>query len=249
MAFEFDVITLFPEMFDALTKHGITHRAHVNKLYALNILNPRAFTHDVHQSVDDRPYGGGPGMVMMIDPLAAAVKQAKVRQEAIHDELPWVIHFSPTGKQLNHEKALALSKRKGLILVTSRYEGVDQRFIDQHVDEELSVGDYVLSGGELPAMVLIDSIVRLLPEALGHEHSAAEDSFADGLLDYPHYTRPDVHEDGVVPEALLSGNHAKIKEWRLKMSLKRTRDLRPDLLAERPLTKEEARLLKALDDE
>jgi tRNA (guanine37-N1)-methyltransferase len=250
MAFQFDVITLFPEMFDAVTKYGITQRAHSKGLYALNVVNPRAFTQDVHHTVDSRPYGGGPGMVMQVDPLVAAVETAKKRQQALSDDAkPWVIHFSPAGKTLDHQKALALSQRENVVLVASRYEGVDQRFIDQYVDEELSIGDYVLSGGELPAMVLIDAIVRLLPGALGHQDSAVEDSFADGLLDCPHYTRPEEHTLGKVPEVLLSGNHAKIKEWRLKMSLKRTRDLRPDLLAERPLTKEEARLLKILDNE
>lgn len=249
MAVQFDVITLFPEMFDAVTQHGITQRAHTKGLYDLTLWNPRDFTQDVHHNVDDRPYGGGPGMVMMIDPLIAAVDAAKQRQIALSDAKPWVVHFSPTGKPFDHEKAQALCAHNNLVLVTSRYEGVDQRFIDAYVDEELSIGDYVLSGGELPAMVVIDAVVRLLPGALGHQDSAVEDSFADGLLDCPHYTRPEQHALGAVPEILRSGNHAKIKQWRLKMSLKRTRDQRPDLLAERLLTKEEARLLKALDDE
>jgi len=250
MAFQFDVITLFPEMFEAVTKSGVTQRAHAKQIYELVTWNPRDFTQDVHHTVDDRPYGGGPGMLMLIEPLAKALVSAKSRQRNIaQDTMPWVIHFSPTGLPVNHKKVLALSQKKQLILVASRYEGVDQRFIDQYVDEELSIGDYVLSGGELPAMVLIDAIVRQLPGALGHQASAEEDSFANGLLDCPHYTRPEQYENDRVPEVLLSGNHAKIKEWRLKMALKRTRDKRPDLLAERLLTKEEARLLKVLDSE
>lgn len=249
MAFQFDVITLFPEMFDAILKHGITQRALTKQLYNLYLWNPRDYTQDVHHTVDARPYGGGPGMVMMVDPLADALASAKKRQQALSaDAKPWVIHFSPVGKPLNHQKVVELSQKPNLILVASRYEGVDQRFIDQHVDEEISIGDYVLSGGELPAMALIDSVVRQMPDALGSANSAIEDSFVDGLLDCPHYTRPEAHACGSVPEVLRSGNHAKIKEWRLMMSLKRTRDLRPDLLAERPLTKEEARLLKILDD-
>lgn len=248
MAVQFDVITLFPEMFDAITKYGITQRAYSKGLYDLTLWNPRDFTQDVHHTVDDRPYGGGPGMVMMVDPLVAAVDAAKQKQMAVSSSQPWVVHFSPIGKRLDQQKAQALLAHDNLVLVTSRYEGVDQRFIDAYVDEELSIGDYVLSGGELPAMVLMDTMIRLLPGALGHENSALEDSFADGLLDCPHYTRPEEHELGSVPEILLSGHHEKIKQWRLKMSLKRTRDLRPDLLAEKLLTKEEARLLKALDE-
>jgi tRNA (guanine37-N1)-methyltransferase len=250
MAFQIDVITLFPEMFEAVTKSGVTQRANANQIYELVTWNPRHFTQDVHHTVDDRPYGGGPGMLMLIEPLAKAVDSAKARQGALVKNVkPWVIHFSPTGRPVNHKMVLELSQRQQLILVASRYEGVDQRFIDTYVDEELSIGDYVLSGGELPAMVLIDAIVRQLPGALGHQASAQEDSFANGLLDCPHYTRPEQYGNAQVPEVLLSGNHAKIKEWRLKMSLKRTRDKRPDLLAERLLTKEEARLLKVLDNE
>jgi tRNA (guanine37-N1)-methyltransferase len=249
MAFRFDVITLFPEMFDAIKKFGITQRAFKEKIVDLTLWNPRDFTEDVHKTVDDRPYGGGPGMVMMVEPLSKAINAAKLQSENAES---WVIHLSPTGKKLDHQKVMQLSKMKNLILLTSRYEGVDQRLLDSDVDEELSVGDYVLSGGELPAMVLIDAIVRQLPGALGHQDSAVEDSFVNGLLDCPHYTRPEIyqnnrHEALKVPEILLSGNHAKIKAWRLKMSLQRTRDQRPDLLAERLLTKEEARLLKELD--
>jgi tRNA (guanine37-N1)-methyltransferase len=248
MQFKFDVVTLFPEMFDAITKYGITSRALQQKNYEVQFWNPRDFTTDNHKTVDDRPYGGGPGMVMLVEPLEQAISSAKVSQAEKNIE-SWVIHLSPAGKPLTHEKAMQLSKNQGLVLLASRYEGVDQRLIDAQVDEEISIGDYVLSGGELPAMVLMDAIVRLLPGSLGDSDSAIEDSFVDGLLDCPHYTRPEEYKGVKVPEVLTSGNHAKIKQWRLKMSLKRTRDQRPDLLAARPLTKEEARLLKELDIE
>ena len=240
----FDVISLFPEMFDAITKHGITSRALENKIYSLHVINPRDFTHDNHKTVDDRPYGGGPGMVMLAEPLAQAIKVAKA-----NNVVAKVIHLSPRGTPLTHEKVMQLSQQQGLILLASRYEAVDERLLDALVDEEISIGDYVLSGGELPAMALIDAIVRQLPGVLGDADSAIEDSFVNGLLDYPHYTRPEVlclegREEQSVPEVLLSGNHAKIREWRLKQSLLLTRAERPDLLAARPLTKEEARLLQ-----
>lgn len=230
-------------MFDAITKHGITSRALQQNIYDVQFWNPRDFTTDNHKTVDDRPYGGGPGMVMLAEPLEKAINAAKAVQAKKNIE-SWVIHLSPAGKPLTHEKVIALSKKQGLVLLTSRYEGVDQRLIDAQVDEELSIGDYVLSGGELPAMALMDAIVRQLPGSLGDSDSAVEDSFVDGLLDCPHYTRPEEYNGVKVPEVLTSGNHAKIKQWRLKMSLQRTRDLRPDLLAARPLTKEEARLLQ-----
>ncbi|NOU26092.1 MAG: tRNA (guanosine(37)-N1)-methyltransferase TrmD [Methylotenera sp.] len=248
MAFKFDVVTLFPEMFDAITKSGITSRAKQQSIYDVRFWNPRDFTIDNHKTVDDRPYGGGPGMVMLVEPLEQAISSAKLKQAEENIE-SWIIHLSPVGKPLTHEKVIQLSKKQGLVLLASRYEGVDQRLIDAQVDEEISIGDYVLSGGELPAMTLMDAIVRQLPGALGDSDSAVEDSFVDGLLDCPHFTRPEEYNGVKVPEILLSGNHAKIKQWRLKMSLKRTRDQRPDLLAERPLTKEEARLLKELDNE
>ena len=247
MSFRFDVITLFPEMFDAITKYGITSRALKQKIYDLQCWNPRDFTTDNHKTVDDRPFGGGPGMVMLAEPLEKAIEAAKKAQTEANTEeksASWVIHLSPAGKPLTHEKVMQLSQKQGLVLLTSRYEGVDQRLIDAQVDEEISIGDYVLSGGELPAMALIDAIVRQLPGSLGDGDSAIEDSFVDGLLDCPHYTRPEEYKGVKVPEVLMSGNHAKIKQWRLKMSLQRTRDQRPDLLAERPLTKEETRLLQ-----
>jgi tRNA (guanine37-N1)-methyltransferase len=249
MAFEFDVITLFPQMFDAIQNYGITQRAFKEKIVALNLWNPRDFTEDVHKTVDDRPYGGGPGMVMMPEPLTKTLEAVKASKQLGVDDQHWVVHLSPAGKTIDHQKVVELSQRKRLILLASRYEGVDQRFIDQYVDEELSIGDYVLSGGELPAMVLMDAIVRQLPGALGHQDSAQEDSFVDGLLDCPHYTRPEIFQDRKVPEVLLSGHHQKIKAWRLKASLQKTRDVRPDLLAVRSLTKEEIRLLDSPDVE
>ena len=241
----FDVISLLPEMFDAISKYGITSRALQRKIYSLHMINPREFTADNHKTVDDRPYGGGPGMVMLAEPLAEAIKVAKKMNANAS-----VIHLSPRGTKLTHEKVMELSKAKGLILLASRYEGVDERLLDALVDEEISIGDYVLSGGELPAMALIDAVVRQLPGALGDADSAIEDSFVNGLLDCPHYTRPEVltglefDDNKCVPDVLLSGNHAKIREWRLKQSLLLTRAKRPDLLAARPLTKEEARLLQ-----
>ena len=242
---QFDVISLLPEMFDAISKYGITSRALQRKIYSLHMINPREFTADNHKTVDDRPYGGGPGMVMLAEPLAEAIKVAKSVNPTAK-----VIHLSPRGAPLTHDKVMALSQQQGLILLASRYEGVDERLLDALVDEEISIGDYVLSGGELPAMALIDAIVRQLPGALGDADSAIEDSFVNGLLDCPHYTRPEVltgsefDENKCVPDVLLSGNHAKIRQWRLKQSLLLTRAKRPDLLATRPLTKEEARLLQ-----
>ncbi len=243
------MVTLFPPMFDAISQHGITARALENKLYSLSLWNPRDYTTDNHRTVDDRPYGGGPGMVMLAEPLEQAIQAAKARQVAAGVAKPKVIHMSPSGKPLTHEIVMALVAEQGLVVLASRYEGVDQRLLDRIVDVEYSIGDYVLSGGEFPAMVLMDAIVRQLPGALGDAESAIEDSFVDGLLDCPHYTRPEVYEGAKVPDVLTSGNHAKIKQWRLKMSLKRTRDQRPDLLAVRSLSKEESRLLKELDVE
>ena len=242
MSFKFDIVTLFPEMFDGVTKYGITSRALQQQIYGVQFWNPRDYTTDNHKTVDDRPYGGGPGMVMLIEPLEKAISAAKTVQIEQNIE-PWVVHVSPAGLPLTHDKVMQLSKKQGLVILASRYEGVDQRLIDAEVDEEISIGDYVLSGGELPAMVLMDAIIRQLPGSLGDSDSAIEDSFVDGLLDCPHYTRPEEYKGVKVPEVLMSGNHAKIRQWRLKMSLHRTRDQRPDLLAARPLTKEEARLL------
>ena len=246
---QFDVVTLFPPMFDAISKHGITSRALEHKIYDLHLWNPRDYTNDNHRTVDDRPYGGGPGMVMLAEPLEQAINAAVARQKQAGVLKPKVIHLSPTGKPLTHEIVMELAAEQGLVLLASRYEGVDQRLLDRMVEAEYSVGDYVLSGGELPAMVLMDAIIRQLPGALGDADSAAEDSFVNGLLDCPHYTRPEEYKGEKVPEVLTSGNHAKIKHWRLKMSLQRTRDKRPDLLAVRSLSKEESRLLQELDVE
>jgi tRNA (guanine37-N1)-methyltransferase len=246
---QFDVVTLFPPMFDAIIQHGITARALENKLYSLSLWNPRDYTSDNHRTVDDRPYGGGPGMVMLAEPLEQAIQAAKARQIVAGVAKPKVIHMSPSGKPLTHQIVMDLASEQGLVVLASRYEGVDQRLLDRLVDEEYSIGDYVLSGGELPAMVLMDAIVRQLPGALGDADSAIEDSFVDGLLDCPHYTRPEEYAGTKVPDVLTSGNHAKIKQWRLKMSLKITRDQRPDLLAVRSLSKEESRLLAELDVE
>ncbi len=244
----FDVITLFPETFTAITEHGITARAFENKVYDLQCWNPRVFTTDNHKTVDDRPYGGGPGMVMMVEPLEKTIMAVK-KEQSERGLQSKVVHLSPSGKALTHEKVMELSKLEGLVLLTSRYEGVDQRLLDVHVDEEISIGDYVLSGGELPAMVLMDAVIRQLPGVLGDAASAIEDSFVNGLLDCSHYTRPEVYKDKAVPEILLSGDHEKIRQWRLKQSLALTRAKRPDLLAARSLTKEEARLLKEIEQE
>lgn len=249
MSYQFDVISLFPKMFEALTKSGITSRALENGLYELALWNPRDFATDRYQTVDDRPYGGGPGMVMLAEPLDKAISAARARQESMGVGRSKVIHLSPQGKPLTHHEVMRLAEEQGLILLASRYEGVDERLIEAEVDEEISIGDYVLSGGELPAMVLMDAIVRQLPGALGDADSAVEDSFVGGLLDCPHYTRPEEYKGMKVPAVLMSGNHAKIKQWRLKMSLQRTWRKRPDLLADRPLSKEESRLLSELEQE
>jgi tRNA (guanine37-N1)-methyltransferase len=243
----FDVVTLFPEMFQALKDFGITSRAFHEAFVDLTLWNPRDFTSDTHRTVDDRPYGGGPGMLMMIEPLKNAIDAAKKAQmnKGIKDVR--VIHLSPRGLPLTHQKVMALSKTSGLIFLASRYEGVDERLIESSVDEEISIGDYVLSGGELPTMVVMDAIIRQLPGVLGDDNSAIEDSFVNGLLDCPHYTRPEVYEGSKVPDVLLSGNHARISAWRLQQSLALTKVKRPDLLAARLLTKEETRLLQEID--
>lgn len=236
------VVTLFPEMFTAVTDYGISSRAFNNGLLTLECWSPRSFTHDRHQTVDSRPYGGGPGMVMMIEPLQAALQAARTALPNAK-----VIYLSPQGKTLDQQAVESFATREELILLCGRYEGIDERLLQREVDEEWSVGDYVLSGGELPAMVLLDAVVRLLPGALGHEESAEQDSFSNGLLDCPHYARPDLYEDMAVPAVLLSGNHAEIKRWRLQQALQRTRQRRPDLLVKRQLNTEEVQLLKDID--
>jgi tRNA (guanine37-N1)-methyltransferase len=249
LSIQFDVVTLFPPMFDAISLHGITARALELRLYGLHLWNPRDFTTDNYKTVDHRPYGGGPGMVMMAEPLDKTIAAARQRQKDAGVDATRVIHLSPQGKPLTHALVMELSALPGIILLASRYEGVDERLIERQVDEEISIGDYVLSGGELPAMVLMDAIIRQLPGALNDADSAAEDSFVDGLLDCPHFTRPEVYENEVVPAVLLSGHHAEIRRWRLKQSLMRTRAKRPDLLENRQLTKEESRLLAEIAQE
>jgi tRNA (guanine37-N1)-methyltransferase len=240
----YDIITLFPEMFTALTGSGITRRAVERDLYRIVFHNPREFTFDAHRTVDDRPYGGGPGMVMRAEPLARSIATARAQQADAFGTSGPVICLSPQGRALTHASVMELAAQPGLILLCGRYEGIDQRLLDRVVDAEISLGDFVLSGGELAAMVVIDAIVRQLPGALNDADSAVEDSFTDGLLDCPHYTRPEVYENERVPEVLLSGNHAAIRRWRLKQSLGRTGLYRPDLLAGRMLSKEESRLLE-----
>ena len=246
----FDVITLFPEMFSALTGSGISRRAFDRGVCALHCWNPRDFTTDAHRTVDDRPYGGGPGMVMLGAPLADAIDAAESAQRRNGGTHGPVIYLSPQGRTLNHAKVMALSTAPALTLLCGRYEGVDERLIEARVDEEISLGDFVLSGGELPAMVLLDAIIRQLPGVLNDADSAIEESFVDGLLDCPHYTRPEVDSDGnSVPDVLLSGDHARIARWRRKMALGKTWLQRPDLLARRVLSGEETELLEAFKRE
>ncbi len=240
----YDVVSLFPEMFSALSEFGITGRARERGLYELNCWNPRDFAEDRYRTVDDRPYGGGPGMVMMPGPLEKSIRAARERQAGSVGVAGRVIYLSPQGRTLDHPRVLELVSEPALVLLCGRYEGIDQRLIERCVDEEISLGDFVLSGGELPAMVLLDAMIRQLPGALNDEDSAVEDSFVDGLLDCPHYTRPVDYEGMLVPDVLMSGNHAEIRRWRLQQSLGRTELRRPDLLAERPLSKEEIRLLE-----
>lgn len=235
----FGVISLFPEMFKALTDFGVTSRAVKQGKISVQCWNPRDFTHDNYQTVDDRPYGGGPGMLMKIQPLRDAIHAAK--QAA--GEGAKVIYLSPQGRKLDQKGVLELAQASKLILVAGRYEGIDERLIEREIDEEWSLGDFVLSGGELPAMTLMDALIRLVPGVLGHEESAQQDSFMAGLLDCPHYTRPEVYAGQAVPEVLLSGNHEKIRKWRLKQSLGRTWQRRPDLLDSLELTKEQQKLL------
>jgi tRNA (guanine37-N1)-methyltransferase len=239
----FDVVTLFPEMFAAVTHSGISGRALETGLWSLGLWNPRDFTTDNYRTVDDRPYGGGPGMLMLAEPLEKALDAAK---EAGGGK---VIYLSPQGRRLDHEKVMELAGRKAVTLLCGRYEGVDERLIRRRVDEELSIGDYVLSGGELAAMAAIDAVVRQIPGALGGEQSAVEESFVQGLLDGPQYTRPEIYEGEKVPEILLSGHHENIRRWRLKQALGRTWLRRPDLLAARKLNDGERKLLEEFQRE
>jgi tRNA (guanine37-N1)-methyltransferase len=239
----FDVVTLFPEMFTAVTSSGISGRALETGLWSLGLWNPRDFTRDRYRAVDDRPYGGGPGMVMLAEPLEMAL------DEAGNAGGGKVIYLSPQGRKLDHAKVMELAGRQAVTLLCGRYEGVDERLIRRRVDEELSLGDYVLSGGELAAMAVIDAVVRQLPGALGDEQSAAQESFADGLLDCPQYTRPEEYRGERVPEVLLSGHHENIRRWRLREALGRTWLRRPELLAARKLSAEEQRLLEEFQRE
>jgi tRNA (guanine37-N1)-methyltransferase len=229
---QIDVITLFPEMFDAVAKYGITRRALEEKRWELKLWNPRDFTRDSYRTIDDRPYGGGPGMVMLPEPLDAAIDAAIARQTSLglSKEKPKVVYLTPQARPLDDAGVRALAQEPGLVMLAGRYEGVDERLIEARVDSEISIGDYVLSGGELPVMVLIDTLVRLLPGALNDNESAAQDSFGNGLLDWPHYTRPEEWRGARVPDVLLSGNHALIEKWRRKQALGRTWLRRPDLI-------------------
>ena len=239
-----DAITLFPEWLDGLKGLGLTGRALADERVRLRCWNPRDFTTDTHRSVDDRPYGGGPGMVMRPEPLARAI-------EAVRREQPSapVLYLSPQGRRLDQAGVLELVARPALILVCGRYEGIDQRVVDTLIDEEWSIGDYVLSGGEPAAAVLIDALVRQIPGVLGHARSAGEDSFATGLLDCPHFTRPDCWRERSVPEVLLSGDHERIARWRRAQALHRTRRLRPDLSAALPLTPHDRAVIEEFPEE
>jgi tRNA (guanine37-N1)-methyltransferase len=233
------VVTVFPEMFNAVTDFGVTGRAVDRGLLVIRLWDPRDYSQDRHRRVDDRPYGGGPGMVMRVQPLRDAIAAAR----AAAGEGPRVVYLSPQGRKLDHAAVREMAARRSLILVAGRYEGVDERLLQADVDEEWSLGDYVLSGGELAAMVVIDAVTRLLPGALGHADSAQQDSFAAGLLDYPHYTRPEEVAGLRVPDVLLSGDHQSIRRWRLKQALGRTWLRRPDLLAQLGLDEEQRQLL------
>ena len=233
------VVTLFPEMFMALTEHGVTGRAVKRGQLTVEYSNPRDHAHDRHRTVDDRPFGGGPGMLMKVEPLLEAIEA--IREKA--PSTPRVIYMSPQGQPLTQQRAVELAELDSVVLLCGRYEGIDERIIEMCVDEEISIGDYVLSGGELGAMVLLDAVTRLIPGVLGHADSAVEDSFSEGWLDCPHYTRPEEFAGQRVPEVLLSGNHALIRRWRLKQSLGRTWQRRPELLAELTLSKEQQQLL------
>ena len=237
------IVTLFPEMFSGYLSLGVVGRAIRSGLLQVDFYNPRDFTHDRHRTVDDRPYGGGPGMLMMVQPLADAITAAKAAAAEQHT----VVYLSPQGSTLNHASVVEFSQQGHLILVAGRYEGIDERIIERYIDVEVSIGDYVLSGGELPALVMVDAIARLVPGVLGHADSATEDSFSDGLLDCPHYTRPEILDGAAVPAVLLSGNHEKIRQWRLAQSLLRTKQRRPDLLNKLALTEEQRKILAHIE--
>ncbi len=237
------VITLFPEMFASFSEQGVTGRAIKTGILSLECISPRQFTVDRHQTVDARPYGGGPGMVMMLEPLRLALEAAKSALMGISDINPRVIYLSPQGRRFDQAAAKSLGAKTSLIFIAGRYEGIDERFVRRYVDEEWSIGDYVLSGGELPAMVMVDAMARFLPGVLGDAESAIQDSFEEGLLDCPHYTRPECYLGDCVPEVLLSGDHKRIANWRLQQSLGRTWERRPDLLEKLELSASQMKLL------
>ncbi|OSI11986.1 tRNA (guanosine(37)-N1)-methyltransferase TrmD [Neisseria canis] len=239
-------ITLFPEMFESITQYGVTSRALKQGLWQFDSINPRRFADNKLGYIDDRPFGGGPGMIMMAPPLQAAIDAAK---ENLSGNQPVVIYLSPQGMPLTHQKVAEFAQMSDLILLCGRYEGVDERILSTSVDQEISIGDFVVSGGELPAMMLMDAVLRLIPGVLGDSQSAEQDSFADGLLDCPHYTRPLEFRGMDIPDVLRSGNHGLIAKWRLKQSLQRTLLRRPDLLEKRNLIPEEIRLLQEIEEE
>lgn len=246
---QFDVVTLFPPMFEAVTEFGVAGRARDRGVYQLVLWNPRDFAGNSYRTVDDRPYGGGPGMVMMVEPLERAIAAACQRQRSAGVNKPRVIHLTPQGRLLDQALVGELAGEQGLVLLAGRYEGIDERLIGRAIDDEISIGDYVLSGGELAAMVVMDSVVRQLPGVLGDAESASQESFVNGLLDCPHYTRPEVYGGEAVPPVLLSGNHTDIARWRLKQALGRTWRRRPDLLKRRALTETERALLEEFKKE
>lgn len=235
----FDIISIFPQMFDVIRDAGVIGRAINQGLVSLQTWNPRDFSDNKYRSIDDRPYGGGPGMVMQAEPLAKAIAAAREQQPADTR----VIYLTPQGRKLDHAGVIELAKRPGMILLSGRYEGIDERLLSSEVDEEWSIGDYVLSGGELAAMVMMDAVIRQLPGVLGDEDSAQADSFVNGLLDFPHYSRPEMFHGMAVPEVLLSGDHAAIERWRMKQSLGRTWLRRPDLLQRLELNAKQQQLL------
>ena len=239
-----EIVTLFPELVEAVASAGVTGRARERGLWRLGTVNPRDFATDRHRTVDDRPYGGGPGMVMLAEPLEKAIVAARDALVGEGIAEPRAVYMSPQGERLTHRRVAELALLQGLVIVAGRYEGIDERVLERTVDLELAIGDFVVSGGELPALMLIDAMVRLLPGALNDAQSSVEESFVDGLLDCPHYTRPEIYAGRAVPAVLLSGNHAEIARWRLKQSLGRTWQRRPDILAARGMSAEEAALLE-----
>jgi tRNA (guanine37-N1)-methyltransferase len=239
-----DVVTLFPEMFEAITGSGITQRAHDKGFYELVLWNPRDFSTNAYRSIDDRSYGGGPGMVMMAQPLAQAVAAARQRQLSSGVRRTRTIYLSPQGRPLTQRIVEELGQLEGIVLLAGRYEGVDERLLQAEVQDQISIGDYVLSGGELPAMVLMDALIRRIPGVLNDAESAQQDSFEMGLLDFPHYTRPELYQGEPVPAVLLSGHHLEIARWRMKQSLGRTWERRPDLLAKVKLSADQTALLE-----